>query len=283
MNKMLFFVFNIAAALILSLLSPVSAQETDKLKPSEVLYLSLKAMEENPGAGRLETVARFFERIDETELDDNEEFARGEVAFVQLRPGEVLYQLEPFMEGDDMRARIAWQKAMQVHFRAYRRHDQVKEMIEQYWQKFEPDPADIWHADWQIWNFATKYRNEGQHDKVVEIILKEIGRLPRNAPYRSFRLPAAFIGSFAIEGRTDEAVALIREIRTEMEKQLLEIRRQNPDGIVMFTSVEMKPGTYYRMEEGLEGSALEPGYPSLSLRVRQYIQLIDELRLISGR
>ena len=282
MNKLLLRITGILAILTISFL-PAFAQETDKLKPTEVLYLSLKAMAENPGAGRLETVSRFFERIDESELDDNEEFARGEVAFVQLRPGEVLYQLEPFMEGDDLRARIAWQKAMQVHFRAYQRHDQVIEMIEQYWEKFDPDPVDIWHTDWQIWNFATKYRNEGRHDKVVEIILKEISRLPRNAPYRSFRLPVAFIGSFAIEGRTDEAVKLIREIRTEMDKQLLEIRQQNPDGVRIFPAVEMKPGTYYRMEEGLEGTAFEPGYPSLSLRVRQYVQLIDELRLVAGR
>ena len=116
MNKLLLRITGILTAMVLSSL-PAFSQEPDKLKPTEVLYLSLKAMEENPGAGRLETVSRFFERIDESELDDNEEFARGEVAFVQLRPGEVLYQLEPFMEGDDLRARIAWQKAMQVHFR----------------------------------------------------------------------------------------------------------------------------------------------------------------------
>ncbi len=255
----------------------VKAQEDTLLKPTEVLYLSLKAMEDNPGAGRLETVSRFFERIDTNELGPAEEFARAEVSFVNLRPGESLYQFESFMDGNDFRARIAWQKSMQIQFRGYRRPELVEEMLVEYRERFQPDPTDVWDAWLQVANFASKYRDEGQHDKVVDIILEEIDRLPRNAPYRSFRLPVTFFGSFAAEGKADQALTLIREIRAEMQTQMQALKRENPNGLTLFVPVQHSAGTYYRMEDGLEGTALRPGYPSQSLRVRQYMRLISEL------
>lgn len=255
------------------------AEDDTRLDPTEVLYLSLKAMAENPGAGRLETVSRFFQRIKTEELSADQEFARAEVSFVNLRPGEALYQFESFMDGSGLRSRIAWQKSMQIHFRAYQKHDLVEQLVEDYWQKFTPDPADIWHADLQITNLANKYMREGNHAKVVAIIVKEIERLPRNAPYRSFRLPVLFMGSFVAEGKREQAVQLIRDIRADMQRQLNALSADHPGGIRLFQPVDPRPNTYYRMEEGLEGTALEPGYPSLSLRVRQYMRLISELRL----
>lgn len=265
--------------LLLGVMCAANAQEESKLKPTEVLYYSLKAMAENPGANRLETVSEFYKRLDETELDDVEEFARAEVAFVNLLPGEAQYYYEPYMSESGMRARIAWQKVMQIQFRGYRRPDITEEMIADYHKKFAPDPADIWDTSFQIANFANTYLSEGEHEKVVDIVLKEVARMPRNAPYRAFALPVQFIGSFAAIGRLDEAMALIRDIRREMQQQLLTITSGQPNGAVVYAPVPLKTGRYLRMEEGLDGGAFDNDYPSQTLRVRQYMRLISELRL----
>lgn len=262
--------------LLLSL-QATAQDDNAPLKPTEVVYFSLKAMAQNPTADRIATINRFFERMDVTSLSGDQQFALGEVYFLNFKPRESLEQYEKFMDGNGLRARIAWQKAMQIQFRAFNRHDLVEEMIEQYWQRFPPIPQDIWHADWQIANLARKYQDDGEHQKVVDIILREINRLPRSAPYRSFRLPRIFMRSFVETGQDKEANMLIRDIVADMRDQLAAEVQKKPEGIVMFKAIPLTTGTYYRMEEGLDGAAFAEGYPKPALRIRQYMQLISEL------
>lgn len=253
---------------------------SSKLQPTEVVYYSLKAMAANPTARRIPTIKQYFDRLNTENLSEDQNFALGEVYFLNLKPAESLAQYEMFMDGNDLRARIAWQKAMQIHHNAYDRVEKVEGMIEDYWKKFPPEPEDIWHTDWQIKNLATRYAKDGDHQKVVDIISKEVKRLPTNAPYRSHRLPATFMASFKAIGKEDEAKAMLRKSVVAMRQGLADLIAAQPSGISIFASTPLVPGTYYRMEEGLAGAAFEPGYPATSLRTRQYLRLIAEIELV---
>lgn len=267
----------LCAALLLSPLHAIAQTANSSLQPTEVVYYSLKAMAENPTANRIATIKQFFERLETENLSQEQEFALGEVYFLNFKPRESYAQYEPFMSGNDMRARIAWQKTMQINFAGFRRHELVEEMIEDYWEKFEPIRADIWDTSRQIRNLAYKYQNEGDYQKAVDLITREIERLPRNAPYRAFRLPVVFMKSFEAVGQREEALELIQSIRGKMREDLARFAKQNPDGTMIFKEVNLSPGTYYRLEEGLEGAPFSGQYPLPSLRIRQYMQLINEL------
>lgn len=256
------------------------AQNQSKLEPTEVVYYSLKAMAENPAARRLPTIKQYFDRLNTESLDKYQNFALGEVYFLNLKPRESLAQYEMFMDGTDLRARIAWQKAMQINYAAYDRHEKVEGMVEDYWQKFPPTPEDIWHADWQIKNLATKYQEEGDHQKVVDIVTREVNRLPLNAPYRSLRLPAVFMNSFVAVGQEDAARLMLRKSVVAMRQGLAELLSAQEASVSIFPSTPLVPGTYFRMEEGLQGAAFSPGYPSAGLRARQYLRLIAEIELV---
>ncbi len=269
--------FAILAAVIFT--SSSFGQSQSKLQPTEVVYYSLKAMAENPAARRLPTIKQYFDRLETENLDEDQNFALGEVYFLNFKPGESLTQYEMFMDGADLRARIAWQKAMQIEFSAYDRHEKVEGMVEEYWLKFPPMPQDIWHADWQIKNLANKYLKEGNHQKVVDIVTREVNRLPTNAPYRSLRLPAVFMNSFVAVGQEDAARTMLRQSVIAMRQGLANHLSVQKTSINIFPSTPLVPGTYFRMEEGLQGAAFSPGYPSAGLRTRQYLRLIAEIEL----
>lgn len=269
----------LAAGLTAALAGPAAAQPND-LKPSDVVFLSLQAMAENPSTGRIANVGRFYERLNMDNLNEAERFALGEVYFLNFKPREAFAAYEPFMDGTDMRARIAWHRNMQIQFRAFRQFDEVERMLEAYRAKFQPIPEDVWNGGRQIFNFAEKYDREGKHQAVVDVIMAEIERLPRNAPYRAFRLPAKHLKSFDAVGRGEEARELLQAIQNEMAEQLAALTAANPGGIRMYAKPRHEEGRYYRMEEGLLGAAFSPGYPSLEMRVRHYQWLIDEIDLV---
>ncbi len=251
-----------------------------KLQPTEVVYYSLKAMAENPAARRIPTIKQYFDRLNVDELDEIQNFALGEVYFLNFKPAESLAQYEMFMDGGGLQARIAWQKAMQIHFNAYDRYEKIEGMVEDYWRKFPPITEDIWHTDWQIKNLATKYKKDGDHQKVVDIITKEVNRLPTNAPYRSLRLPATFLNSFIAAGKEDEARAMLRKSVVAMRQGLADLIAAQDKNIRIFPATPLVPGTYFRMEEGLRGAAFTPNYPAVGLRARQYLRLIAEIELV---
>lgn len=253
---------------------------TAKLQPTEVVYYSLKAMAENPTAPRLPTIKQYFDRLNTENLNEKQEYALGEVYFLNLKPRESLAQYEKFMGDDDMRARIAWQKVMQINFAARDLHEKVEGMIEDYWQKFTPVPQDIWHVDKQIKNLATKYAREGNHQKVVDIITREVNRLPTNAPYKSLSLPAAFLSSFVAVGKEKEAKDMLRKSVVTMRQGLADLVSEQKADICIFQRTPPNSNTYFRLEEGLAGAPFEPNYPTVGLRALQYIRLIAEIELV---
>lgn len=247
------------------------------LLPTDVLYLSFKSMAENPTLGRLEQVGEYFGRVQVENLSEEQKFALGEVYFINLKPDEALAEFEPFMDGDDLRARIAWQRVMQIRFRAYNETDRVEQMIKQYRDKFEPSGMDVWDIERQIENIATMYQKAGNYQRVVDLITEELGRYSGNAPYMVYTLPGQFMKSFEETGNVELALQLMSEIRGKLKNVVANYVKDNPGGHVFYKAAEYVPGREYRMEEGLLGITFDENYPPPELRFNQYNMIINQI------
>lgn len=254
-----------------------SAQSDGRLPPTEVLYLSLSAMERNPTTPRLEAIGSYYRQMQTEGLTEHEKFAAAEVYFLNFKPREALAAYRPFMSGDDMQARIAWQKVMQIQFAAFDEVALVERLIGEFNERFPPNDKDMTNAEWQIFNLARLYRSRGEHQKVVDLITAEIERLPDGLPYRALRLPGLFMESFAAVGKADAAREMLTDAQSSLEIGFAEFLGAHPSGIVTHGARPQVAGRYYRMEEGLTGIALEPGYPSAEHRAHQYQVLLHEL------
>ncbi len=247
------------------------------LPPTDILYLSFKSMAENPTMGRIEQVGKYYGRVTTENLNEAEKFALGEVHFINLKPNEALASFEPFMGGDDLRARIAWQRVMQIRFRAFNETDRVEKMIEEYKQKFEPNGMDVWDIDRQILNIATKYQKAGEYQKVVNLITNAIERLSGNAPYMTYRMPAQFMKSFEETGNVELAEKMMLDVQNKLKNVVAAYVKENPEGHVFYKAADYVPGREYRMEEGLLGYTFDEGYPNPELRFHQYNLIINDL------
>lgn len=247
------------------------------LLPTDVLYLSFKSMAENPTMGRKNQVGAYFGRVQTENLDEVQKFALAEVYYVNLKPTEALTAFEPFMDGDDLRARIAWQRVMQIRFRAYNEPERVEEMVNEYRAKFEPNRIDVWGVEGQIVNIAGKYQRAGNYQKVVDLIREELARLPHNTPYMVFRAPGQFMKSFQETGNIELAEKMITEIHNDLKNVAANYIKTHPEGSMFYKAADYVPGRVYRMEEGLLGAVFEENYPTSELRFNQFDLVINEL------
>lgn len=248
-----------------------------ELLPTDVLYLSLKSMTENPTMSRMEQVGPFFSRMKTEDLNDDEKFALGEVYFLNFKPKEAIAAFEPFMNGDGIRARIAWQRAIQIRFRSFKEVERAEEMVGEYRTKFKPNKVDVWGLERQILNLAGKYQQERNYQKAVDLITQELERLPKNTPFMAFRVPGQFIKSFQETGNADLVEKLITEIQKGLKNAEADYVKAHPEGGVYYKAADYVPGRLYRMEEGLRGIISDDSYPTPELRHTQLNLIINEL------
>lgn len=192
----------------------VSSEE--ELAPREVLKRMYQAMEAYPDKERRANTNPFVERARTEDLDEDERFLLGEAYFVNFMPNEAYELFEPFMDGDGLKARVAWERVMQMEFAAYDRVQNVEEMLPRYKKRFPPAPGDLHGAAYQVQNLANLYRERGDHAAAVEILVEEVRSLPEDAPYRSWLAVPRFMESFEAAGKNEVAVELMERGRKAM-------------------------------------------------------------------
>jgi len=129
---------------------------------------------------------------------------------------------------------------MQMDFAAYDRVSKVETMLPKFQERFPPSPEDVHGAAYQVQNLANLYRERGEPDKAVEVIVNEIRRLPDDAPYRSWMALPRFLETFEAAGKKDLAVDLMKKGKDVMEG----LRKKSSPG----TSPNLPDG-YYRIED----------------------------------
>ena len=200
------------------LASGVSAQ--DKLPPSEILHLMFHEMAKNPEAQRTSITVPLMKRTQTEGLSKREQFALGEVYFTNLQPVESKAMFEPFMDGDDAHAAMAWERVMQILFRAEGKADEVEKMLPDFHKRFPPSPEIVYGAFFQIQNVAKTYQEKGDHERVVELVEAEVSQLSFDAPYRSWLLPATFLDSYEAVGKGMKARNYLRDAHAHYTKEL---------------------------------------------------------------
>lgn len=199
---------------------------TSKLLPSEALILMYNAVDLNPDKERIANTKPFQSRVITENLSGDEIFYLGETYFWNFMPKEAGEAYAKLLNEDSDRGRAAWQRHLQVQFRAFDKHDYVEEQLKIYRQKFKPIPEDRAGIMGQVFNLADKYKKAGQHEKVVQLIEEELAYLNYDGAYSSFLLPGIFFESFAKTGKTETVISHIQNALNGLKKTL-ETRKAN--------------------------------------------------------
>lgn len=196
----------------------VSAMAAETLLPSVALRATLAEVA-NDRTRQREIAESYLARVRPDEPHgEAEQFALAELYFVALKPDEARAAFRPFLDGDDLRARMAWQRLMQMSAVAYGDFERVERLITEYRAKFSPDMRDPYHTFSGTRALAAHFKGQGNHAKVVELILAELAALPSSHPRYAAGLARSNHESFAVIGRTAEAVEILRRHKATLEK-----------------------------------------------------------------
>ena len=219
------------STLILVLLLPgVGEAETPgKLLPSEATTLMVTQAMNNPDASRKDVYEHYLPRVITEGLDSDELFYLGEVYFFALMPEEARDAYYPLLNDNSMRARVAWQRILQIRFRAFQMYDRVARDMVNFRKNFPADPADRTYLSRQVLNFGNYYREQGLHQKVVDVVEDELAALNYDGAYASFIHPATFIESYAAVGKTEQALAHLKGAHEGLSRTLQARQRQAPE------------------------------------------------------
>lgn len=137
--------------------------------------------------------------------------ALGEAAFLTFQPGVSRYYFEHAAEGDDLIARHAMDRIMQITFRAYDDKPAARDMFATFYDRFPPSILNTRGRNQQVRNFADWHFEQGRADEAIELILEELQRLPTDAPYLGFYLPVTYAEKISQSGEAERVFALARE------------------------------------------------------------------------
>ncbi len=185
------------------------AKSQQMLMPSEALYLTYKAIDNNPTGDRIKNIGHLMPRLITENLKVDELFFLGEMYFWNFKPNEAAAAYKHFLSENGSRGRAAWQRYLQIKFRAYDEHKEVEKLISDYRLKYKAIPEDRYGMFGQVYNQANLYQKKGNYKKVVEMIKDELNSLNYSGAYRSFILPAYFNKSFRELKKTSEAIELL--------------------------------------------------------------------------
>lgn len=204
------------------------------LLPSEALVLMYNAVDHNPDVSRIDNTLPYLERVITTNLSSDEQFYLGEVYFWDFKPKEAEEAYKPFLTENGKRGRSAWQRTMQIKFRAYDLHSEVESDLKKYRKKFKPMPEDRYGLFGQVYNVASLYQGKNEHEKVLQLISDELNTLNHEGAYRSFQLPAYFIESYKAVKKNEEAIQLLQSAKVGLEKTLANRMKSIPEDDYFF-------------------------------------------------
>lgn len=217
--------------LILMLLLPgIGNSETPgKLLPSEATTLMVAQAMHNPDASRKDVYEHYLPRVITDDLDLDEQFYLGEVYYFALMPEEARDAYYPLLNDGSMRARVAWQRIIQIRFRAFQMYDRAARDMANFRKAFRADPADRIYLSNQVLNFGNYYAGQGLHEKVVDVVEAELSALDYDGAYASFIHPATFIASYDALGKKQQALAHLRAAHDGLSKTLKARQQEVPE------------------------------------------------------
>ncbi len=203
------------------------------LLPSEAMVLMLNAVENRSDATtrtEMQTVtARYLPRVVTDNLMRFELFKLGDIYMFALMPEEARDVFLPFLDGDDLYSRAAWQRIIQIRFRAFDMYEQVLKDMESFRKRFPPVPVDREYLFSQVRNIGGMYTKQERHEDVVEAITTELDALDYTGAYKSFELPGAFMSSYVAIGKKKLAMEQLKNAIAGLGKTLAQRCANPPD------------------------------------------------------
>ncbi len=206
-------------ALVFCTIFSTNAQTGDLL-PSEVLALMYQEVNENPDKGRLENTKRFGERVKTENLDLREQYLLGEVYFWNLQPNEAKAAFSKVLDSNSLYAHAARQRIWIININGFGLFDEVESDLKDYMESVNADPSDRFGSSYGISLLARKYLKDGEHQKLVDLIDKELDRLDFDGAYTSYLLPIRYADSYVNVGKQKEIRKKMKSIRDGLSKTL---------------------------------------------------------------
>lgn len=250
--------------------SKSSEQKPGKLLPSEALALMINAVDSNPQIKRIDNTKPFLPRVITTGLSEKEQFYLGEVYFWNLMPKESLKAYEPLLKNRGNIGRASWKRTMIVLFNGYNKFDQVEAQLKEFREIFKATPEDRVYLFFQVFSVANRYKDLGNHKKVVELINDEINEFDNDGAFLSYRLPIFFIESYKAIGKKQEALKILQTAKDKLTKALENRKKNMPKN-------DMRFAVHTYAVINMETVVTEKlGYSQLNEKYEKLIKLIDE-------
>ncbi len=245
------------------------------LHPTEAANLVWQELYSQPDISQQkEIVEKYFSRVPEQDEETRDRLimlALGEEAFLTFDPKKALQYYDPLRNGDDLIAQHAWDRAMQIQFRAFENTKLVSGMIIEYRKRFRASELNTRWLFQQTGNFMELHFAKGESDKAIDYLLAELESLPSNAPYYSYGLVVQYAKEIEASGRANE-------VRSVVEGKVIALKKtqqfwKNDEGIILTRASEREqmPHWYWWMQRIPEGESIR------SARLRQMNQLIPAI------
>lgn len=246
---------------ILSLALQAQSAARDSLLPSSALHVLNDSLTRVSGDSQGKIASGLLRRTRTHGLESAEVFALAELRFAAFDPDGAHALFLQFMNGSDLRARIARQRVLRIAMAARDQYAGVEDTLAAMRRRLAPMPEDPWHFSSAVSTLAKYHADRGDHQAVVRIVLDEVRALPLDGLYFSHLLPATYLSSFAQVGQRDAAIAHLVAVRDAQLSARRSTRGETPP------ATPHRAGVFHRLEEGLLRD-LPNGEPERFLRGR---------------
>ncbi|HZV83657.1 MAG TPA: hypothetical protein VFF48_01610 [Brevundimonas sp.] len=253
---------------------PVCAAEAS-CAPSAVLARVLADMA--AGRPQPEAVDAALPGMRPGPYDEGEELAFAELLFLDFKPAQALPIFSKHLKRTDLVGRLAWQRVMQMKFRAFDQPAEVAEMLPTFRARFAYDPADRGYDASQIINFAQARAAAGDAGAAASMITEAVRAAPFDGPYTIHLVPVRLGQIYAAAGRAAEARQLVETSAAGLQQALdARLARGPTDAEEAAMRCEALPAVI------CVNQGWRPGQQAFSIRNAQYAAMIQALRQALG-
>lgn len=219
--------------------------------PTDALHAFHVALREHPeqqGA----IAEQFLATVRRDHLDRRERLALGELYFVSFDAEGAEKIFQEFVADDGVMGRMAIQRLLRLRMAAYDNYGPgIDSLMQTFYARFAPAPDDVGYNYAGVATLGDRLVEQGQHERVVALVMREVARLRFDAPYRSHWLPARFLASFEAVGRAPEALALVTTARDSLRALARKLESTGVAPRMPADPPPHRPGVIHRIELGL--------------------------------
>ncbi|MEP5612861.1 MAG: hypothetical protein ABJP45_11455, partial [Cyclobacteriaceae bacterium] len=190
--------------------------------------------------------------------------------FWNFMPKEAKAAYTELLNDGSVLGNAARQRIWVINVNGFGLHDEVEKDVQDY-QKTVKSTVDDRFGAFSGVNFVTaRYKREGEHQKVVDMINTELDRLSFKGAYRSFLLPIRSFESYQQVGAADKIAKRMAKIRDGLKTTLKDRKENAPEKDFMHTQ-------YCSSVQGMLTAVTEKlGYEQINKEFEDIITQIDE-------